>query len=131
MHTERKALNTTGAHSETIRARVLQRGNVRFCAPATAKSIDTLICRLSIARILVQVFRTRMTNATTYRYLTQSFILPALCINVHAYITIKCARMRHHVPPPTDPPGLPIPYDISKPVISRNNLHHTFPCIGS
>ena len=49
--------------------------NVRSCTATTAKSVGILACRLAKARILlVQVLRTRMTNTTTYRYLTQSVL---------------------------------------------------------
>ena len=89
------------SHSKTTRVKVLQSGHVRSCAAATAKSLKKLTCRLALARtLLVQIFRTPMTNAATHCYFTQSWLLSVPFINSEVY-----ARVRHHAP--TDPPRFP------------------------
>ena len=70
----RKALNII---YETVRKRVLQRGNVRSLAATRVKRVGTLTYRLAIAQLcLVQVFRTR-------DYLTLSLLILTLVRTVH------------------------------------------------
>ena len=92
----RKALNTIGAHFETMRMRVLQRSHVMSCVAATAKIVGTLTCSLAIAHILLgQVFRTLVKNATTYCHLAQSRLLRVLYIGCTTTTSARTCNIMH------------------------------------
>ena len=119
----RKALNTTGAYSRTIRVRVLQRGHKRFCVAATVKSFEKTTCRLTIARmLLVQVFHTITPNANRYCHFTQLWLFHVLYINHTELQMCECAIS---CTANYGSAGIPvIPYDISKLAISWNSSRH-------
>ena len=103
---------------------VAERSCQALCCSYATESFGSLICRLAIARILlVQVFRTLIPNATKHCYLLQSWLLSVLYID-HTFATsVRACNIMHRRLPV-------IPYDISKPAVSRNNLRHLI-CTGS
>ena len=91
-----ESVDTSGAHSKTIRVRVLLKVHVSSYATTTAKFVSTPHFRPAIARRLVQVFRTCMTKATIYCYLTQSWLLPVLYIDCTLLTGARAGDIMHH-----------------------------------
>ena len=69
-------------------------------AAATAKSFGTPTCRLALARILIiQVFRTLMSNSNTYCYLMEPWLLSVLYIDCTVLTSVRaCSIMHRHIP---------------------------------